>query len=111
MSHMKAVSLTHRQYKHLTTQVSEETKPHRMRQTACIHDGKINRQVNFRSRTIKAADKRLSEVLISKMLNEFSDVFSGICCFEGTSGLQIEDGSQLYQVPLLEGQHVLYRNS
>ena len=56
-------------------------------------DDKINMPDYFRSTANKAADKRANEVLTNNIHNEFSDVFPGIDCFEGTFSLQVKGGS------------------
>ena len=61
----------------------------------------------FRSSINKAADKRASQVLMQKMHNKFSDIFSGIWCFEGTFSLQVKDDSWSYQAPLRRVAYIL----
>ena len=51
----------------------------------------------FWSSINRAADKRVSQVLMQKIHNEFSNVFSGVGCFEGTFRLQVKEGSKPYQ--------------
>ena len=43
------------------------------------------------------ADKRGSNLLSMKIHNEFSDIFPGISCFEGTFKLQVRRDSHQYQ--------------
>ena len=59
----------------------------------------INIPDYFSSSMNRAVYKGASQVLMSKILYEFSDVFSGIECFEGTFCLQVKDDSWLYQAP------------
>ena len=56
-------------------------------------DGKINMPDYFRSSGNKSAHPKASEVLRNKISSEFSNIFSGIGCFEGTFSLQVKDGS------------------
>ena len=57
------------------------------------------KHVRFFSSTNRVTDKRASEVLTNKIHNEFSDVFSGIGCIEGSFTLQGKEISQQYHVP------------
>ena len=41
----------------------------------------------------------VNEAITSRMLNEFSNLFIGIGCFEGTFSLQAKEGSHPYQAP------------
>ena len=45
---------------------------------------KVNMPDHSGLNTNRVADKRASTVLTNKVGNEFSDVFPGIGCFEGT---------------------------
>ena len=45
------------------------------------------------------ADKEASKVIMQKIHNEFSDVFTGIGCFEGTFKFRVKEGSHPYLAP------------
>ena len=47
----------------------------------------------------KEDDKRLSEGITNRTLNEFNDIFFGIGWFKGTFSLQVEEDNSLYQAP------------
>ena len=53
----------------------------------------------FRPSANREADKEASRILTQKIHNDFSDVFTGIGCFDGTFKLQVREGSHLYQAP------------
>ena len=53
----------------------------------------------FNSSNNKEADKGVSEADTNRILDEFNDLFSGICCFDGIFSVQVEEGSQAYQAP------------
>ena len=57
------------------------------------NDTNANMPDYFRSSSNRAADKRTSEVLTTKIHNGFSDVFPGIGYFEGIFSLQARDSS------------------
>ena len=77
--------------------------------TSCV--GAANNFLNipdyFRSNTNKEADKSVSILLTMKIHNTFSNIFSGISCFEGTFKLQVREGSCPYQAPPREVAYAL----
>ena len=52
----------------------------------------------FRSSTNTEEYKGASRIL-TKKIHDFSDVFTGPSCFEGTFKLQVREGSHPYQAP------------
>ena len=50
-------------------------------------------------------DKRMSVEIMQKLQRDFTDVFAGIGCFNGTFSLQVKLDSKLYQV---SQRHVVY---
>ena len=73
------------------------TTENRTNSTSTGHIGAANNCINipdyFRSSTNIEEDKRVSRLLTMKIYNDFSDVFTGIGCFEGTLKLQVKEGS------------------
>ena len=67
--------------------------------SAVITNNGINMPDYFRSNTKREADREASRILMKKIHNDFSDVFTGISCFNGTFKLQMREGSHLYQAP------------
>ena len=51
----------------------------------------------LRCSTNKEADKKTNRLLTMKIHNVYSDIFTGIGCFEGTFTLQVREGSCPYQ--------------
>ena len=54
----------------------------------------------FRSSTNKETDKTVRRLLITKIHNEFSDIFTGIRCFEGTFKLLLREGQSPMPSPV-----------
>ena len=57
----------------------------------------INMPGYFRSRTNWEAVKEASKILIKKIHNEYSDLFTGVGCCDGTFKLQVREDSCPYQ--------------
>ena len=53
----------------------------------------------FRLNVNDGADKESSRSLVQRIHSEFSDVFTGIGCFESTFKLKVKEGSCLYKAP------------
>ena len=70
---------------------------------ADVNEINSNTPSYLRSSTNRAADKKVSQVLMNKIHNEFSTVLSGTGCFEGTFSLKIKDDSQQNQSPTEKG--------
>ena len=67
--------------------------------TVDANDTNSNTPDYFRSGTKSAVDKIPNEVLTKKIYYEFSDIFSGIGCFEEKFSLKVKDDSWPEQAP------------
>ena len=87
----------------LQTKETSGTPQNRTNKTSISNAGTANNCTNmtdyFTPSTNREADKEASRTMTMKIHNDFSDIFTGICCFEGTLKLQVREGSQPYEVP------------
>ena len=63
----------------------------------------------FYSSKYTEADKRESDAMTQNIHNAYSNIFTGIGCFEGTFSLQLKPNSRPYQVPLRCSAYVLQK--